>query len=200
MLEITLTATSDGAHYFCAGLNQNELSNFELQMWIQKFGKRAVDWVQSLSLGWLSFMEGDVWIQNQPETLVERVNFFGEQKETIVGVVANEKANLIKVLDSIGIHTDGEWEIQSVTIPKTLNHPVGMKSRIPKGKFKKREGIWRAEFLRNMNTTSSTVDSVLDLMRGEELRGYAAYLVLRNTQTTQVKLFKLDIAMTSSKI
>jgi len=199
MLEITLTATSDGAHYFCAGLNQNELSNFELQMWIQKFGKRAVDWVQSLSLGWLSFMEGDVWIQNQPETLVERVNFFGEQKETIVGVVANEKANLIKVLDSIGIHTDSEWEVESVTIPKTLNYPIGMSSRIPKGKFKKREGILRAEFLRNMTTTSST-PSVLDLMRGSELRGYAAYIVLKNTSTTQMKLFKIDINMTTSKI
>ena len=199
MLQIDLIATSSGAHYVCFGLNQNELSNFEIQMWITKYGRRACDWVQHLSLGWISFMEGDVWIMNQPETLVERVNFFGEQKETIVGVVANEKANLIKVLDSIGIHTDSEWEVESVTIPKTLNYPIGMSSRIPKGKFKKREGILRAEFLRNMTTTSST-PSVLDLMRGSELRGYAAYIVLKNTSTTQMKLFKIDINMTTSKI
>jgi len=199
MLQIDLTATSSGAHYVCFGLNSNELSDFEIQMWITKYGKRAVDWLQHLSLGWVSFMGGDLWVQNQPETIVNRVNFFGEAKETIVGIVANDPPNIIKVLDSLGIHTDGEWEVESITIPKTLNHPVGMKSRIPLGKFKKREGIWRAEFLRNMNTTSSS-DSVLDLMKGESLRGYAAYIILKNVQTTEVKLYKLDVAMTSSKI
>jgi len=145
------------------------------------------------------FLGGDVWIQNQPESIVERVNFFGEHKDVYMSVVANENPNMIKVLDSLGIHTDGEWEVTSVIIPKTLNYPNGMSSRIPLGKFKKREGIWRAEFLRNMQTTSST-DSVLELLRGEPLRGRAAYMVLKNVQTTEVKLYAVSVAMTTSKI
>jgi hypothetical protein len=136
---------------------------------------------------------------NQPETLVNRVNFFGEAKEMVVGVVANDQPNVTKLLDSIGIRTDGTWEVQSVTIPKSLSYPHGMSSKIPSGKFKKREGFLRAEFLRNMKTTSAS-ESVLELMKGEPLRGECAYLVLKNTQTSEVKLYLLEINMTSSKI
>ena len=199
MLEILLTATSSGTHYLEFGLDNNELSSFGVQMWLTKYGKRSVDWLEVLSLGWVSFMEGDLWVQNQPETIVPRVNFFGEQKEMIVGAVVNDQPNVVKILDSIGIRTDGEWEVESVTIPKSLNYPVGMSSRVPSARFKRREGFLRTEFLRNMKTTSAT-ESVLDLMKGEELRGECAYLVLKNTATTEVKLFMIEINMTGSKI
>ena len=199
MLQVDLIATSSGAHTVCFGLNNAELSSFEIQMWVTKYGRRAVDWVEVLSLGWISFLRGDLWVQNQPETLVNRVNFFGEAKDMIVGVVANESPNVVKLLDSIGIRTDGTWEVQSVTIPKSLSYPHGMSSRIPSGKFKRREGFLRSEFLRNMKTTSAS-DSVLELMKGEPLRAEAAYLILKNTSTSEVKLFMIEINMTSSKI
>jgi hypothetical protein len=199
MVEIELISHSSGSHYICFGLDTTELSSFGIQMWIVKHGKQAVDWLQSLSLGWISFLRGDLWIMNQPESLVDRCNFFDEQKDCYVGVVANEQPNVVKILDSIGIHTDGEWEVTSITIPHTLNYPNGMKSRIPTNKFKRREGVWRSEFLRNMNTTSAN-DSVLDLLRGEELRCEAAYIIMKNTSTHQVRLYKVQINMTTSKI
>jgi hypothetical protein len=74
-----------------------------------------------------------------------------------------------------------------------------MSSKIPANRFKRREGFIRAEFLRNMNTTSST-DSVLELLKGEELRGEYAYMILKNTSTEQVKLFAIEVNMSSSKI
>ena len=199
MLQIDLISQSSGSHYLLFGMDSTSLSSFELQIWITKYGKRAVDWLQSLSLGWISFMGGDLWVMNQPESVVDRCNFFGEKKDMVVGVVANENPNMIKVMDSIGIHTDSEWEVESVTIPKTLNYPNGMSSRIPINRFKRREGIFRAEFLRNMKT-SGDAEIVLDLMRGEPLRGYAAFIVIKNTSTSQVKLFKVDFNMTTSKI
>jgi hypothetical protein len=198
MLEIQIISTSSSSHYLEFGLDSNEVSSFELQLWITKFGARAVDWVQSLSLGWISFMGGDVWVQNQPETIVGRATFFNEKKDFIVGIVANEQPNIIKILDSIGISTDGEWSIESITIPKTLNHPNGMYSKLPKSFFKKREGVLKAEFLRNMKTTSAT-ESPLQLLSGEPLRGECAYLVLKNTSTSQVRLYKISINMTESK-
>jgi len=199
MLQIDLTATSDGAHYVCFGLDSTELSNFGVQMWITKHGKRSVDWLQSLSLGFISFMGGDVWIHNQPESIVPRNNFFGEQKDMKVGIIANDTPNLVKLLDSIGIHTDGEWEVESLTIPKTLSYPSGMYSKIPKNRFKRREGMIRSEFLRNMKSSGSS-DNTLDLLRGEPLHGNSAYLILKNTSTTEVRLYKVDINMTKSRI
>jgi len=199
MLEIELMATTDGTHHLLFGMNSDSLSSFGIQMWITRYGSRAIDWIERLSLGWVTFMGGDLWVHNQPESLVARANFYGEQKDVYVGVVANENPNVTKLLDSIGIHTDGEWEVTSVTIPKSLNYPNGMRSRIPINRFKRREGVYRAEFLRNMNTTSST-DSVLELMNGEPLRAECAYIILKNTQTTQVKLYMVDINMTSSNI
>jgi hypothetical protein len=193
---IDIISTSTGAHYLEVGIDSNSLSSFGWQLYITKTGRRAVDWVQHLSLGFVSFMGGDLWIHNYDE--VPRCNFFGEQKEMKVGVVANENPNLIKILDSIGIHTDGSWDIESVTIAKTPNTPNGMSSFIPTQRFKKREGVLSAEFLRNMKTTSST-SSVIEAIRGETLRGNSAYILLRNTQSSQVKLYKVTINMTTSR-
>jgi hypothetical protein len=193
---IDLIADSSGTKHLEFGFNANELATFSIRLWITHYGKRAVDWVQSLSLGFVSFQGGDIWVSN--DTTVPRCNLFGEQKTSKVAVVANENSNVIKLLDSIGIHSDSPWEVESVTIQKSLNHPNGMVSKIPKERFKKREGVWRAEFLRNMLTTSGTV-STIEAIRGESLRGYSAVIVLKNSDTTETKLFKVDIAQTSSR-
>jgi hypothetical protein len=194
--EIQIISSSSGIHYILVGMDSNSLASFNWQLWITKYGPRAVDWVQALSLGWISFMGGDVWIHNSDA--VPRNSFFGEQKYSEVGIVANEKADLIKVLDSIGIHSDGQWEVVSVTIPKTLNFPNGMYSKIPKGRFKKRDGIWSAEFLRNMKTSSGSI-STIEAIRGETLRCNAAYLVLKNIDTSEVQLYKVSINMTANR-
>ena len=194
--EIQIVASSSGIHYLLVGMSSGELASFSWQLWITHYGKRAVDWVQSLSLGFCSFMGGDTWVHNSDD--VPRNNFFGEQKYSEVGIVANEQPSIVKVLDSIGIYTDGEWSVESVTIPKTLNQPHGMFSKIPKGRFVKREGVWRAAFLRNMKSTSDTI-STIQAISGETLRGNAAYLVLKNTDTDEVKLYKVSINMTSNR-
>ena len=196
MRQIDLVATQKGIHYLLFGLNANEFSTFSIKCWVTHYGYRAVDWLQSLSLGFVSFMGGDIYVHNSEN--VPRNNFFGEQKKSSVGIVANEKADIIKLLDSIGIHSDGEWSVKSVTIPKTLNYPNGMESKIPKGRFLKRDGVWQAAFLRNMKTSSGTV-SLIEAIRGESLKGYSAYIELENDDTTEVKLFKVDLNMTKSR-
>ena len=194
--QVDLVATSSGYHYILFGMNANELAGFKLQMWITKYGARAVDFMQGLSLGFISFMGGDLYIHNSNE--VPRNFLFGEQKYSKVGVVANQEPNVIKLLDSIGIHSNGKWEVESVTIPATLNHPNGMYSKIPKERFKKRESVWQSEFLRNMKTSSGTI-SAIEAIKGEPLRGESAYIVLKNTDTEQTKLFKVELRMTGSR-
>jgi hypothetical protein len=196
MTSYEIVATTTGMHYLLFGQNANEMASFKLQMWITKYGKRAVDFFQGLSLGFISFMGGDIFIHNSNE--VPRNYLFGEQKYSEVGIIVNQESNVIKLLDSIGIHSNGEWSVESITIPTTLNHPNGMYSKIPKARFKRREGIWQSEFLRNMKTTSGTI-STIEAIKGEPLRGESAYIVLKNTDTEQTKLFKIDIRMTGSR-
>jgi hypothetical protein len=193
---IELVASSDGEKFLLFGFNASELATFSIQLYITKYGQRAIDFMQSLSLGMASFMGGDIWVHNSND--VPRCNLYGEQKYSEVGVVANQEPNLVKLLDSIGIYTDGKWSVESVTIPKTLNYPNGQYSMIPKERFKRREGVWQSEFLRNGKTSSGTIN-VIEYIKGESLRGGSAYLVLRNTDTSQVKLYKVDLLMSGSR-
>ena len=195
--EIIIMANEDGSHYLLVGLDPDSLSSFSWQLWLHKTGARTIDWCQAMSLSYVTFMGGDLWVHNSDTA--PRANLFGEQKEVKMGVVVNEQANSLKLMDSIGIHSDGMWEVESIIVPPSLNHPQGMNSKVPKERFKKRNGVYRAEFLRNLKSTSDS-DSIKDAISGEELKGHFAYMVLKNVNNSggeQVKLFKLDINMTT---
>jgi len=194
--EIQIMSTVDGSHFLLVGFNASELATFSIQMWIEKTGVRAVDWLQSMSLSFMSFMGGNVYLHNSND--VDRCNLFGEKKDCKVGIVINEQANLVKLFDSLGIHTDGEWEVESLVIPADQNHPNGMASVIPKSFFKKREGILYSEFLRNTKTSGSTIKAI-EAMTGEQLRGKVAYLVLKNTSADKVELWEIDVNLTKSR-
>lgn len=194
---VEIVAVRTGIHYILIGFDDTSLASFKLQMWITKYGVRMVDWVQAMGLNWISFMGGDLWIHNDES--VDRCNLFDEKRDCVVGVITNEQPNIVKIYDSLGVQSDHQWEVTSVTIPPTLNYPDGMESKIPTAQFKRRQGLWRAKFLRNMKSSTGTA-SVLDAVRGEELRGQTAYLTLKNTNNDQVKLFLIEINETSSRI
>ena len=198
MAEVTyeLIATESDKHYLEFGLDSTKVATFGIQMYITKTGVRMVDWMQRKGIGFISFMGGEIWKHNSDN--VPRNNFYGEQKDTVVGLVFNEAAGQIKLLDSIEIHSNSEWEVESIELPATMNYPDGMHSKIPQGRFKHREGVLCAEFLRNMKTSSSTINP-LQALKGETLRGDSAYMVLRNTSTEEVSLFKVRINATTSR-
>ena len=104
--QIDLLASQSGIHYLLFGFNQNELSTFSIKMWITHYSARAIDWVQALSLGFVSFMGGDIYVHNS--TNVPRNYLFGQQRNSEVGIVANQDSNVVKLLDSIGIHSDSK--------------------------------------------------------------------------------------------
>ena len=196
-VQIDIVSTSDGIHYLEFGVDSNTTGGWAVMLWITHYGVHIIDWAQSIGMGFITFMGNELWVHNSDD--VDRCNLFGEQKDCVVGIISNEQSNKIKLYDSLHIHSNDEWEVVSVTIPASLNYPSGMESRIPKERFIARDGIWRAEFLRNMYTTSNT-ESVLDLVRGEPLRGHACYMVLKNTSTEQVKLFKVEVRQTVSRV
>jgi hypothetical protein len=178
-------------------MNSDEISDFKIQIWLTKYGERMVDLMQALGLNFITFMGGDLWIHNSDTQ--DRCNLFGEKRDCVVGVVMNEQPMTIKVLDTLDVHSNKTWEVTSITIPPTLNYPDGMESKIPESMFKKRSSIWRAKFLRNLKSSSST-NSVLDAIKGEELRGDTAYITLKNTSDDQVKLFSVTCNMSSARV
>ena len=196
-VQIDIISQSDGIHYLEMGVDANTTGGWAIQMWITHYGEHIIDWAQSVGMGFITFMGNELWVHNSDE--VDRCNLYGEQKDCIVGIIINEQSNKIKLYDALGIYSNDEWEVTSITIPATLNYPNGMQSRIPAERFTARDGIWRAEFLRNAYTTDGT-ENVLDLLRGEPLRGNACYMLLKNTSTEQVKLFKVEVAQTVSRV
>jgi hypothetical protein len=194
---VEIVSSTSGKHYILIGLSGSELSSFNLQLWVTKYQIRMVDWVQSMGLNLISFIGGDLWIHN--DDTVDRCNLFGEKRDCIVGVVSNEMPNVVKIWDSLGVQSDSAWEVTSITIPPSLNHPQGMTSVLPTAQFKRRDGVWQAKFLRNLKSASGSV-SVLDAVQGEELKGSEMYLTLKNTSNDQVKLFALEFNMTKSRV
>lgn len=195
--QVDLISTTTGTHYLLFGLDNDSLSSFYLQLWITKTGVRMTDFVQAMGMNFCSFMNSDIWVHN--DETVARCNLYGEQRDCIIGVVSNKDPLKIKLYDSLELHTDQEWEVMEITIPASLNYPDGMYSKIPKQRFKKRQGTLRAEFLRNMKTKSSTA-SAINALSGEPLQGHTIYMKMRNTSTSQVRLFKAQVNTTKTRV
>ena len=195
-IEYEIVAEETGEHFLIFGMDAEDLTSFGVQLWVTKYGARMIDWIQATGLSYITFMGGALYVHNSDKS--PRAYLFDEQKEVKMGIVMNEEAGTIKLMDSMGIFSDGEWEVESITIPATLNRPDGMYSVLPKERFKKDNDVLRAEFLRNMKTSGSTV-SVKDAISGEELKGNEAYLLLKNVNNPageQVKLFKVELNLT----
>lgn len=196
-VRVDILSTKTGLHVLEIGMDSNELADFRIQVWLTKYHPKPVDIMQAMGLNFITFMGGDLWIHNDEDQ--NRCNLFGEKRDCVVGVITNESPMEIKVLDSMGVHSDSTWEVTSVTIPPTINYPSGMSSKIPTAHFKKRDGVWKARFLRNMKSTTDTA-SVLEALQGEQLRGAEAYIVMKNTSNNQVKLFEVTVEMTTSRV
>ena len=192
-----MVALTDNTYELIFGFSASELTTFSIQMWITRVGKRAIDFLQALSLGYCSFMGGNLYLHN--DNTASRGYLFGEKKDCKVGLIVNEQSSIIKILESIGLHTgDDNWEVESVTIAANQNYPDGQYSIIPKNKFKKRDGVLYSEFLRNMKSSSSTL-SYLELLSGDSLRGKTAYIILKNTSDDKVELWEVDVELTKSR-
>ena len=145
------------------------------------------------------FMFNDGALYQQNDTSADRATVFGKKHDVIMDFVINNQANVIKVFNSLGIHTTGDWDITDIEIESDSNHPNGMYSKIPQAYFEQREGIHMADFLRNMYTTSGTASNT-ELFEGDNLRGRTMYVKMENTETDEVKVVKIDTDSSISRL
>lgn len=151
----------------------------------------------------VSFVKGQLWVHNKNE---KRNNFFGVQTQYGVDVICNILPKAKKLF----------WNIRQVvnslfTTPKKGIEVYGANgdeiqySQLNEFHFKKEEGDWRADFLRDVtdknfaDITNPLERETTALLRGELLRGNVAKIKLRNSDEKEVILYAIDITVSDSQ-
>ncbi len=122
-------------------------------------------------------------------------NFFGTQYAQEVHIVFNAGLDNMKVFKTIAVHSNKRWEAPDsgdITTPATITYPAGMSSRLRAPHFLDIEGVFRADFLQN-ELTSSGSPVARDLLEGEDLRGSAIRINLKNSETGIVVLNEVEV-------
>jgi hypothetical protein len=154
-----------------------------------KFGKKLV-----------SFVNGALWLHDLDT--VPRNNFYGVQHTSKVQFVSNLHTRATKLWYNIDIQADKLWFASELLIPPNDPYQAGMRSMLLANKFVNREGVWMADFLRDMNDTqavffnipNTALREVTALLRGRPLRGEVLIVTLElATPGVAVLLKRADI-------
>jgi len=141
-----------------------------------------------------------------------RNNFLTEQSSSYITIVSNEALGIMKVFESIWINSNSSlWESPNNTDiiihedggtyrdqDGRTRHKIKMQSRLKSTLFKPIEGMFKAGYLKNLISSSSTPKQS-DLYRGDVLRGRYLKQTLRNTATTGVHLRDVTIISSASE-
>jgi hypothetical protein len=143
----------------------------------------------------LSVTDSSLYVHNSD--MADRLNLHGSAKDWVVKLVSNNALNIKKTFDAIAQHSSVVFGIDPITVPKEGSNVREMTSRLKSGKFEKREGIYYAPTLKNMKTTSDS-ESKIELVTGEDLRGYTMELTMSTSDSGDNELFKVDVYQTQS--
>lgn len=144
-----------------------------------------------------AFKDGSIWLQNSNEI---RCNFFGVQYVSLVHIIANVNPTELKIYYSMRVKSNRVWYAANtgdIFIPATEGKTNGMQSRLHKPQFRRLQGNYFADFLRNMLTPGFDTPK-LALFKGVELRGEYMEIILTNDDTVDVTLFEIDIKSAKS--
>jgi len=144
----------------------------------------------------VSYVGDALYLHNSNST---RNLLWGNQRESIVEVISNQSPNVKKTFEALAIHSNKPWDINYVGGATDSSYVNGFQSKVPDGRFKLRAGVYYSDYLRNMKTNSSSANT-LDLVRGDQLRGYYIEHRLVNDDTTEVNLYKVDVYGNVSRI
>lgn len=141
-----------------------------------------------------AFDNGRLWEQNVNEV---RNNFFGVQYPSVITFYCNLNPTEVKNFYSMRQKSNKVWSVPSIEIPARYGKPNGQKSRLKTGRFRNLQGDWFSDFLRDMED-SRFVTTLDALMKGAELQGNYMKITIQNDDTTEVKLFSVDITISKN--
>lgn len=149
----------------------------------------------------LSFNGGHLYTHDS----TTRNNFYGTQYNSEAWVVANQYPNDTKKFNTIYVNSNDVWapsatdgvivDSDHIAYQDGQNyttHKGAMQSSLKEANFRIYNGEYRAEFLRDGTTNSSTF-SVEDLINGRPLQGHTLIAKLINDNTAEVHLRSVRI-------
>lgn len=143
------------------------------------------------------FQNGGIWLHASNET---RCNFFGVQYPSSIKIIANFDQSTMKLFYSIRVQSNRVWSAVAtgdIYVPPTEGKTDGMQSRLMANRFKRLQGNYFADFLRNILTPGFDSD-LQALFGGAELRGETMEITLTNTDTVDVRLVEITILSSKS--
>lgn len=157
------------------------------------FYPTCFQWAGNKFYSWLDGSDS-VWLHTY--VAATPLSIYGDPKTAQINIWGTAQPNMIKVFDSIAIHTNARGWSGIVAIPESLSYPNGMYSILPESGFEVREGVLYAPYLDNLGTTGAY--SVASLYNGESLRGYVIGNQL--SISDEAWLFKVDINWRPSNV
>jgi hypothetical protein len=154
----------------------------------------------SNALTFISFKDGELWEHN--DQTVPRNNFYGTQYSTKVKFVANQDYLTIKNYASVAIYSNKLWsspDIGDISIPASTGYPIGMASRLLSTKFRWKESVAYADYLRDANTPNFPTQEEA-LMGGRKLRGQVLVQEIENSDTDETVLYSVLINSVASPL
>ena len=157
-------------------------------MWAETLGVINVSWNRL----------GQIYSHNDGAEL----NFYNSQRTQQIDFVMNESAIAIKRLLTMGLRSNGVFNVDSVTTPVSGSYPA-MNSEIPASLFKLKEGYYWSAYLRdktNVNLLDPYLRTIeLALQNGRQLRGYVFEHVISQNSTSKVVLFSIKTTYVPSE-
>lgn len=135
-----------------------------------------------------TFKNGTLWEQEKGE---KNNNFYGEQYDSEIEIVLNVQHTAVKNLYSMRLVGNKPWEVE-IEIPPRDGKSEGQKTRMKVKRFKKGQGHWFANVLKDMNDPRFG-DEVTALFNGADMQGATARIRLKNTLDKPVRLVSIDI-------
>jgi len=126
-----------------------------------------------------------------------RNNFYGDQFDSEVWIHANKEGVVNKIFNSMEINSVNQWSCPDDDSIE-IHHPISMQSRLLSGKFRKQEGIYRVEFMRD-SVNGGLSPTRYNLFNGRQLRGKEITIKLKNSDITQSILESVLISSSISK-
>jgi hypothetical protein len=155
------------------------------------------DYIVSNALTLISYKDGAMYVHN--DNSAPRCNFYGVQYGSKIKFVVNNNPEVVKTFDWLGVNSNKIWASPNntdITTPANANYPIGMASRLVEGRFRAKEGVFYADYARDLNTPNKT-NPIVD---GQRLRGTYMVQQIENNDTVKVTLFSVLIHNTSSLI
>lgn len=142
--------------------------------------------------GFYTFKNGQLWEHNVNET---RNNFYGEQFNSKIVFYVNLNPSQVKMFHSMRQLSNKPWVVLEALIEAYYGKPNGQRSRLKKGRFRSRQANqWFADFLRDMNDPRYLSEEEA-LMNGAELQGQVMKITIENADTSEVRLFSIDVTV-----